>query len=116
MNALKLLPALMSLGLFSMATASMADEIIITHRSGKIQTIRIEQNGDPVEQVSFRRSKKEAQQVQQPASNAAAATKAVPDVATAPSPKATPPKVEEPAKAAERSGIKIKWAQPVDSM
>lgn len=116
MNALKLLPALTSIVLFSTATAAMADEIIITHRSGKIQTIRIEQNDDPVEQVSFRRSKEETQQVQQPVSNTAAATKAVPDAATAPSPKATSPKVEEPAKASERSGIKIKWAQPVDSM
>ncbi len=116
MNVLKLLPALMSLGLFSMAAASMADEIIITHRSGKVQTIRIEQNGDPVEQVSFRRSKEEAQHIQQPGSNAAAATKAVPNAATVPSPRVAPPKVLEPAKPAERSGIKIKWAQPVDSM
>lgn len=109
MNVLKLLSALMGLGLFSMATASMADEIIITHRSGKIQTIRIEQNGDPVEQVSFRRSKEEPHQIQQSQSNSTTAPKTASDAAP-------PKKTAEPAKATERSGIKIKWAQPMDTM
>lgn len=32
-----------------------ADEVVITHRSGKVQIITIDTSGDPIDQVSFRR-------------------------------------------------------------
>ena len=92
-----------------------SDEIIITHRSGKVQTIRIEQPGDPVEQVSFRRGKEESPTPQQQS----AATPSAPQqqqkpVASQPSAPAAV-KTPEPAQSSGGSGVKIKWAKPVDT-
>lgn len=90
------------------SSAVSADEIVITHRSGKVQTIRIEQPDDPVEQVSFRRGAGEAPRAARPDAPAAPAASAAPAAPAAPT-------VPEPAQKPERSGIKVKWASPMDA-
>ncbi len=98
------------------ATACIAvavDEIVITHRSGKVQTLRIEQPDDPVESVSFKPGRAD-----QTATSAAAP-------ATAPARQITPDltnvePVKEGAKKAvnedkDPANIKLRWAAPVDA-
>jgi hypothetical protein len=94
-------------------TANAAsDEIIITFRSGKVQTIRIEQPGDPIEQVSFRRGKEESPTAGQPQPSAAPALKQEPAAPQPAVPAAA--KSPDPAKSGDQSGAKIRWAQPAD--
>jgi hypothetical protein len=102
MNILKLLLVLITC-LFASATFSLADEVIITHRSGKVQRIQIKENGDPVEQVSFKRSAVQAQSTPD----------AEPVAAPVPE-KAFSPKPAETTKPGGKPGIKIKWASPMD--
>jgi hypothetical protein len=99
---LKLMSVLVTCLLF-MAALAIADEVVITHRSGKVQIIPIEEKGDPVEQVSFRRS------VTQPQSTSAAAPVATPAPAKVESQK----KSETPQKSG-RLPIKVRWAEPMD--
>lgn len=116
MKIMKLLSVL-PIGLLCMVPNVIADDIIITHRSGKVQTIRIEQNGDPVEQVSFRRGKEDVPQAQtkpQPPSAPAGIIAAPAPVTSAP-PAPVTPKTAETAKEPDKSGVKIKWATPVDA-
>jgi len=102
MNILKLLTVLIT-GIFVTTTSALADEIIITHRSGKVQTVQLEENGDPVDQVSFRRSVVKTQ----------AAPASSPVAAPAPE-KAPSQKPAEAAKPGTKPGVKIKWAAPMD--
>ncbi len=111
MKQLKL-TALILTGLVFTALPGIADDIIIIHRSGKIQTIQIDGVSDPIEQVSFRRGKDTQSQVQvTPPTGTAPAPGAVSAVKTPDS----PPKLAEEAKSATKSNIKVKWATPVDS-
>lgn len=100
MLILKLMSVLVTC-LFFMTTLAIADEVVITHRSGKVQIIPIEEKGDPVEQVSFRRSASQSQS------------------APAAAPVAAPAKVESQQKSEtpQKSGrlpIKVRWAEPMD--
>ena len=109
MKPLKSLILLACSSLLLTGSFAVADEIIIIHRSGKIQTLQIDSAADPVEQVSFRRKAQEITTTQQPqpqpAPAAAAAVTQAPPAA----------KAETPAKAPEKSGVKIKWAEPMDA-
>lgn len=92
----------------------MADDLIVIHRSGKIQTIQIDSSNDPIEQVSFRRGKENVTQIQQQQPLVAPAV-----VVTTP-PKASavtqsPQKAAEMPKTADTPNVKVKWATPVDS-
>lgn len=104
-------------GLMLTASLATADEIIIIHRSGKIDTVPLNDSNDPVEQVSFKRSS-------QPVSGDTAKTQAAP-AAPAPATVQPPKQVEKPpappaTPVAESSTgkpkIKIRWAEPVDPM
>lgn len=121
MKIIKLVSTLSVAGLLCLASAVQADEIIITHQSGKVQVIKIEQSNDPVDQVSFRRSKATAPQAQQqtqavpsPVVESKSAT-AAPIAVAAPS-VANSTKAPETVKTPNKSGVKIKWAAPMDSM
>lgn len=93
------------------ATASFvtaADEIVITHRSGKVQTLRIEQPDDPVESVSFKPGRSD-QKAASPA----------PAPAVVPAKQITPETAKEEVKAAAKEdkgsgNIKLRWAEPMD--
>lgn len=103
-----------TLTLFS--STAQADEIVITYRSGKTQTIRIEPGGDPVEQISIRKEATTA-----PKTEFKAVPPAQPSsqtVVTPPSPQAAPTgaaKQTAPEPRQETGGVKIRWADPVDA-
>lgn len=96
---------------------SAADEITITHRSGKVQTIKIEQPDDPVDQVSFKPGRATAEPVsstpsaKQQGVAAGAAAGAVTVIETKPAAKQPAPVKAEKGE----GGVKIKWAQPMDA-
>jgi uncharacterized membrane protein len=117
MKALKLMAFVATVGLLITSTAAVADEVIIIHRSGKIQTLQIDGAADPVEQVSFRRKAPEtAAAPQAPAVPSAAVAATPPVVTTAP---AAAPAAKSAAPAAKtpdtKPGVKIKWAEPMDA-
>lgn len=98
-------------------STALADEIVITHRSGKVQILPINDAGDPVEQVSFRKSRKES------STSPAPAPQQMP-VSTPDGKGLTPPVVNEkvvvqkPAetpKSPDKPAVKFKWAEPKDT-
>lgn len=115
MKMLKLMPLLLTVLLLTGAIA-LADEIVIVHRSGKIETIKIDSDTDPVEQVNFRKTEKtETKPALRPEANR---------IPTPPVPAKTPqpdqetraqPKPSEPEQKANKPNIKIKWAQPMEA-
>lgn len=117
MKALKLMTFAVTAGLLLTGTAAVADEVIIIHRSGKIQTLQIDGAADPVEQVSFRRKAPEAAATPQASAAPPAAVVAAPPVVTT-APAATPAaKTAAPAPKTPdtKPGVKIKWAEPMDA-
>ncbi len=116
MKSLKLITLMVTGSLLLTATAAVADEVIIIHRSGKIQTLQIDSAADPVEQVSFRRKAPETVAAPQTQATPSAAAVAVipPAASTAPA-SAPAAKAAAPAKAPEKPGVKIKWAEPMDA-
>lgn len=116
MKSLKLITLMVTGSLLLTATAAVADEVIIIHRSGKIQTLQIDGSADPVEQVSFRRKAPEAAATPQAQITPPAAAVAVIPPAASTSPASAPAaKAAAPAKAPEKPGVKIKWAEPMDA-
>ena len=117
MKSLKLITLVATGSLLFTGTAAVADEVIIIHRSGKIQTLQIDDSADPVEQVSFRRKAPEATATPQASAAPPAAVVAVPQVVTT-APAATPT-AKSAAPAAKtpdtKPGVKIKWAEPMDA-
>lgn len=115
MNMLKSI-TLMSVGYLLLGgIPATADEVIIIYRSGKIQTLQIDSAADPVEQVSFRRKTQEAAKIQQPQTQPSGAP-AISSTAPATAPSAAPAvKTDVPAKTPDKSGVKIKWAEPMDA-
>lgn len=102
MLILKLMSVLVAC-LLSMTALAIADEVVITHRSGKVQIIPIEEKGDPVEQVNFRRSATQSQ----------SAPAAAPVAAPAPAKVESQQKSETPQKSG-KPPIKVRWAEPMD--
>lgn len=99
------------------SSTALADEIVITHRSGKTQTIRVEAGDDPVEQISIRKEAAAAPKTE---------LKAVPPAQTPSQTAVTPPPSQQAAPTGtakqtapeprhETGGVKIKWADPVDA-
>ena len=88
---------------------SWADEIILTHRSGKVQVIPVEAHDDPVEQVSFRRTSSAGTPDKQPGQPATTVT--TPAEETRPMLKKTTP----PAGDGSKQPFKLKWAPPMDT-
>lgn len=84
-----------------------ADEIIITHRSGKVRTIPVETHDDPVEQVSFRRTTTAGTTEKQPAQP----TTTTPAKETRPIHKKAVPSTGGDSK----PPFKLKWAPPMDA-
>ena len=117
MKSLKLMALVATGSLLFTGTAALADEVIIIHRSGKIQTLQIDDAADPVEQVSFRRKAPEAAATPQASAAPPAAVVAVPQVVTtAPAATPTAKSATPAAKASDnKSGVKIKWAEPMDA-
>lgn len=111
MDFLKLTTLTMTTLLLS-TTPVLADELIVIHKSGKIQTIQIDSSSDPIDQVSFRRLNTTAASAPPPPAHSAAnvAPSAVP-----PPQQTTAQKATETAKAPEKAEVKIKWAQPMDA-
>lgn len=114
MNMLKSITLLAAGCLLLGGTPAAADEVIIIYRSGKIQTLQIDSAADPVEQVSFRRKTQEAAKTQQPQTQPLAAP-AVSSTAAAAAPTTAAVKTVIPAKTPDKSGVKIKWAEPMDA-
>ena len=119
MNSLKLI-GVAATGLLLTSVTVMADELIVIHRSGKIQTIQIDGNADPIDQVSFRRKaesphvlQKESQPSPAPTVNTAPALPAA--VSATPSAPVAAPKAAETPKSPAKPGVKIKWAEPLDA-
>lgn len=117
MKALKLMALVATASLLFTSTAAVADEVIIIHRSGKIQTLQINSAEDPVEQVSFRRKAPEAAATPQVAPVPPTAVVAAPPVVTtapaaAPTAKSAAPAPKTPD---TKPGVKIKWAEPMDA-
>jgi len=102
----KLIPLVLIFGLA--ASSVWADEIILTHRSGKVRIIPVEAHDDPVEQVSFRRTTTAGPQDNQPAQPATTMT--TPAEETRPLQKKAAP----PANDTTKPPFKLKWAPPMD--
>lgn len=126
MNTLRMV-AMAAAGILLTGTIATADEVIIIHRSGKIQTVQIDDNADPVDQVSFRKTEKPVlpagsdQPVVPQVKNTPVAPLAVTTTPTQPASALAPPvaaiaaKPVEAVKPSDKSGVKIKWAEPVDA-
>jgi hypothetical protein len=112
MNSLKFI-AMMATALLLAGTVAAADEITIKHRSGKIRTIQIDDNLDPVEQVSFKKSERTAVDGVKPNETITAPP---PSGSTAPPPKQPAQDAKPQEKPSATPNLKIKWAAPVDSM
>ncbi len=102
MHILRLM-ALTGVGLMITGTAVVADEIVVTHRSGKVQTISIDSNTDPVEQISFRKTD--------------TTTPGNPGKTQTPPAPTPPPQVQQQSApqqppAADKPPVKFKWAAP----
>jgi hypothetical protein len=103
----KLVPFVLILGLA--ASSVWADEIILTHRSGKVRVIPVETHDDPVEQVSFRRtgtSGTPEKQLVQPDT-----TMTTPAKETRPLQEKTVPRTGNDSK----PPFKMRWAPPMDA-
>lgn len=111
MDFLKLTTLTMTALLLNTTTV-LADELIVIHKSGKIQTIQIDSSSDPIDQVSFRRIHTTAAHAPVPPANSAAN---VAPSAAPPTQQTTARKAAETAKAPEKAEVKIKWAQPMDA-
>ena len=93
--------------LFAGAPA-LADEVVISYRSGAVQQIPLLEPTEQIQQISYRKQGT----VQAPT---AAAPQAAPQQQPAAnSTKAAPPPASEPKAASEKIPIKLKWAQPKD--
>jgi len=115
MSSLKAITMLIT-GLLLTASLATADEIIIIHHSGKVQTIPLNDSSDPVEQVSFRRSEKPVSTGTVPTQTTPAVSPAA-EVKTSKQPDESPvPPMEQPAKSSDKPKIIIKWAEPADPM
>lgn len=97
-------------------STALADEIVITHRSGKVQILPINDAGDPVEQVSFRKSRTESNTLPAPAAQQT-------PVPTPGGKALTPPAINEKVvvqkpvetpKSPDKPAVKFKWAEPRD--
>jgi len=84
-------------GLMLISLPVSAEEIVITHRSGKVQIIQVESSIDPIESVAFRRSGK----------NNLPAMPPTPEGTVA-------PKTQDKAKVSGKPSVKYKWAKPMD--
>lgn len=116
MKLLKLMALTVTASLLFTSTAAVADEVIIIHRSGKIQTLQIDDAADPVEQVSFRRKAPEAKATPQAQTAPPAAVVTTPSVVITAPAAASTAKPAAPAKTSDtKSGVKIKWAEPMDA-
>ncbi|MDY0300108.1 MAG: hypothetical protein RBQ99_00805 [Trichlorobacter sp.] len=104
---------LLAISVFGSSFVMAADEITIIHRSGKVQTIRIENPDDPVEQVNFRRDTAAAPAAKQQNTQKDESVNAAPAVPVVKGEKTVAVPTEQPAPK-NGSGIKIKWAPPVD--
>ena len=111
MDFLKLTTLTMTALLLS-TTPVLADELIIIHKSGKIQTIQIDSSSDPIDQVSFRRIN--TTPVPAPVPPTHSGVNVAPSAAP-PTQQTTARKATETAKAPEKAEVKIKWAQPMDA-
>lgn len=88
---------------------SWADEIILTHRSGKVQVITVETHDDPVEQVSFRRTTTAGTTEKQPAQPATTTTTPAKETRSIHK-KAVPSTGGD-----SKPPFKLKWAPPMDA-
>lgn len=117
MNRAGIVCLAVSMAFATACIAVAADEIVITHRSGKVQTLRIEQPDDPVESVSFKPGR--ADQTATPAAAPVPASIVVPTGQAAPELVNVTPVKEAATKAAKEDkgsgNIKLKWAEPIDA-
>jgi hypothetical protein len=102
-------------GLMLISLPVLAEEIIITHRSGKVQIIQVDSSIDPVESVTLRRSGENTLPAMPPPSAQ------LPPRTTATPPPEPPtlegtviPKTQDEANVSGKPSIKYKWAQPLD--
>ncbi len=99
-----------------LSSTVLADEIVITYRSGKTQTIRVEPGSDPVEQISIRKGAEAAPKTELKAT--APVPPSSPPVVTPPAQQAAPSaagKQTAPEQRQEKDGVKIRWAAPRDA-
>ena len=80
-------------GLMLISSTVSAEEIVITHRSGKVQIIHVDGSVDPIESVAFRRSG--GNNLQAPEGTVT-------------------PKTQDKAKISGKPSIKYNWAKPMD--
>lgn len=95
---------------------ALADEVVITYRSGVVQQVPLQEPTEQIQQISYRKQ-------------ASGQPPAVPDTTAPKAPQAAAPQqqrkasttktapasVPEPKASTEKIPIKLKWAQPKDS-
>ncbi|MBW4054424.1 MAG: hypothetical protein HIU83_03275 [Proteobacteria bacterium] len=107
-----------TIGLLLMACPAPADEVVITYRSGKVQTIPVNDTTDPVEQVSYRKTEKAAPNALPGSQNIPVRSPSPSTETKTPQPeqeKASTQKAPQPVKNSDTPNVKFKWAQPIDA-
>lgn len=96
--------------LLFVGSPALADEVVISYRSGAVQQIPLLEPTEQIQQISYRKQGT----VQAPA---AAAPQAAPlqQQPAASATRAAAPAAPEPKAVTEKIPIKLKWAQPKDS-
>jgi len=93
-----------------LTSTALADEVVITYRSGAVQQVPLLEPTEQIQQISYR--KQGTVQAPAPAAPQVSAPQQQPATST---PKATAPSAPEPKTTTEKIPIKLKWAQPKDS-
>jgi len=98
--------------LFTGAPA-LADEVVISYRSGAVQQIPLLEPTEQIQQISYR--KKDTVQAPATAATQVAAPQQQPTTSTHTSKTAAPAAPEPKPEEEKKIPIKLKWAQPKDS-
>jgi hypothetical protein len=96
MKHLRIVMMLMA-GLMLISLPVSAEEIVITHRSGKVQVIEVDGSVDPIDSVALRLSGKNNLPTPPPTTEGA-----------------VPPQTQDKAKVSGKPSVKYKWVKPMD--
>jgi hypothetical protein len=106
----------LTIGLLLLAAPVLADEVIIKYRSGKVQTIQVNDTTDPVEQVSYRKSEKATPDAASESQNTPLLSPSSETKRSQPEQeKASTQKTSESVKNLNKPTVKFKWAQPIEA-
>lgn len=104
---------LLMAGLMLISLPVSAEEIVVTHRSGKVQIIQVDGSIDPIESVAFRRSGGNNLPAMPSSPQLPSHSTATPPEPPTPEGTVTP-KTQDKAKISGKPSIKYKWAKPMD--